>query len=131
MPIFETEKSGFKEVLSMKRWLSILEVLGCIVALSGCKNEAGQAYFNAKVLEVNKEYVDVRCIEAFNSGISVDEEFSVTKDVVSAEGVPELNVDDNIRVVFNGDVMESDPLQIGTVYAIYLLDENGEVIPNN
>jgi len=27
--------------------------------------------------------------------------------------------------------MESDPLQIGTVYAIYLLDENGEVIPNN
>jgi len=42
-----------------------------------------------------------------------------------------LNVDDNIRVVFNGDVMESDPLQIGTVYAIYLLDENGEVIPNN
>ena len=87
--------------------------------------QKGQAYFNAKVLEINKEYVDVRCIEAFNSGISV------TKDVVSAEGVPELNVDDNIRVVFNGDVMESDPLQIGTVYAIYLLDENGEAIPNN
>ena len=110
-----------------------LAVFGCIVALSGCKNEneKRQAYFNAKVLEINKEYVDVRCIEAFNSGISVDEEFSVTKDVVSAEGVPELNVDDNIRVVFNGDVMESDPLQIGTVYAIYLLDENGEVIPNN
>ena len=45
----------------MKRWLSILAVLGCIVALSGCKNgnEAGQAYFNARVLEVNKEYVDV------------------------------------------------------------------------
>ena len=131
MPIFETEKSGFKEVLSMKRWLSIFAVLGCIVALSGCKNEAEQAYFNSIVLEVNKEYVDVRCIEAFNSGISVDEEFSVTKDMVSAEGVPELNVDDNIRVVFNGDVMESEPLQIGTVYAIYLLDENGEVIPNN
>ena len=74
----------------MKRWLSILAVLGCIVALSGCKNENGakQAYFNAKVLEVNKEYVDVRCIETFNSGISVDEEFSVTKDVVSAGGAP-------------------------------------------
>ena len=72
----ELRKSEFKEVLSMKRWLSILAVLGCIVALSGCKNENGakQAYFNAKVLEVNKEYVDVRCIEAFNSGISVDEE---------------------------------------------------------
>ena len=62
----------------MKRWLSILAVFGCIVALSGCKNE-----------------------------------------------------NEKSRVVFNGDVMESDPLQIGTVYAIYLLDENGEVIPNN
>ena len=119
----------------MKRWLSILAVLGCIVALSGCKNENenenGQAYFNAKVLEVNKEAVDVKCIEAFNSGISVAEELSITKEVVSAGGTPELNVDDNIRVVFNGVVMESNTLQIGTVYAIYLLDENGEVIPNN
>lgn len=115
----------------MKRWLSILVVFVCIIALLGCENEKRQAYFNAKVLEVNKEYVDVRCIETFNSGISVDEEFSVTKDGVSTKGAPELNVDDNIRVIFNGDVMESDPLQIGTVYAIYLLDENGEVIPNN
>ena len=114
----------------MKRLLSILVVFAYAIALSGCE-EKGQAYFNAKVLEINKEYVDVRCIETFNSVISVDEEFSVTKDVVSAKGAPELNVDDNTRVVFNGDVMGSDPLQIGTVYAIYLLDENGEVIPNS
>ena len=50
----------------MKRWLSILAVFGCIVALSGCKNEneKRQAYFNAKVLEINKEYVDVSCLES-------------------------------------------------------------------
>ena len=41
-----------------------------------------------------------------------------------------MKVDDNIRVVFNGEIMESDPMQLGTVYAIYLLDENGEVISN-
>jgi hypothetical protein len=35
----ELRKSKFEEVLSMKRWLSILAVFGCIVALSGCKNE--------------------------------------------------------------------------------------------
>ena len=46
----------------MKRWLSILAVLGCIVALSGCKNEAEQAYFNAKVLEVNKEFIELKNI---------------------------------------------------------------------
>ena len=117
----------------MKKWISIVVVFVCIIALSGCRKEIGkeQAYFNARVLEVNKEYVDVQCTETFNSGISVDEEFSVTKDVISAKGAPELNVADNIRVIFDGNVMESDPLQIGTVYAIYLLDENGEVIPNN
>jgi hypothetical protein len=80
---------------------------------------------------VNKGYVDVKCSESFNSGIPVEEEFSITTDVVSGEGTPRLNVDDNIRIVFNGEIMESYPLQLGTVYAIYLLDENGEVIPNN
>lgn len=44
----------------MKRWLSILVIFVCIIALSGCENEKRQAYFNAKVLEVNKEYVDAR-----------------------------------------------------------------------
>ncbi len=33
-----------------------------------------------------------------------------------------------IAIVFDGDVKDSNPLQIGTVYEIYLLDENGEVI---
>ena len=114
----------------MKGRLSVLAVLGCIAALSGCENEAGQAYFNAIVLEVNEEYVEVRCSESFNSGIAVDEEVLAATDVVSGDGVPELNADDNIRVVFDGEIMESYPLQLETVYAIYLLDENGKVIPN-
>ena len=119
--------------LSMKRWLSVLVVFSCIIALFGCENGTikGQVYFNAQVLEVNKGYIKVRCVETFNSGISVDEEFSVTTDVVSNNEIPELNVDDNIRVVFNGEIMESYPIQLGTIYAIYLLDENGEVLPNN
>ena len=109
----------------MKRWLSVLVVFSCIIALFGCENGTikGQVYFNAQVLEVNKGYIKVRCVETFNSGISVDEEFSVTTDVVSNS--------DNIRVVFNGEIMESYPIQLGTIYAIYLLDENGEVLPNN
>ena len=69
----------------MKRWLSVLVVFSCIIALFGCENGTikGQVYFNAQVLEVNKGYIKVRCVETFNSGISVDEEFSVTTDVVS------------------------------------------------
>lgn len=117
-------------VLVIKRWLFVLVVFGCIIAFCRCKNEAGQAYFNARVLEVNKGFVVVRCIESFNSEISVDEEFHVTTDVVAESGVPEMKAEDSIRVVFNGDVMESYPLKIGKVFAIYLLDENGKVIQN-
>lgn len=38
-----------------------------------------------------------------------------------------MAVGDNIRVVFTG-VQEKDPVGFDTVFAIYLLDENGEVI---
>ena len=114
--------------------LSGLLVLVCMITLSGCgsgyKSEKGQVCFNAKVLEVNNGFVNVRCSETFNSGIPAGEEFPVTTDVVADNGAPEMKVDDNISVVFNGEIMESDPLQLGTVYAIYLLDENGEVISN-
>lgn len=113
----------------MKRLLSLLLILACMMTLSAC--EKGQVYFNATVLELNDGSVKVKCTDAFDSGISVNEEFSVSTDVVSAKGAPELVVDDHIRVVFNGEIMESDPLQLGTVFAIYLLDENGEVIPND
>lgn len=111
----------------MKKWLSALLVCLCMLSLAGC--EKGQGYFNAEVLQVHSGFVEVRCVEPYNSGISAGEEFSVTTDVVSASGAPKMKTGDTIRVVFNGDVMESDPLQLGTVFAIYLFDENGEIIP--
>lgn len=112
----------------MKRWLSLLLALVCATTLFGC--EKGQAYFNATVLELNDGAVKVKCTDPFNSGIPANEEFSVSTDVADARGVPEMEADDYIRVVFNGEIMESDPLQLGTVFAIYQLDENGEAIPN-
>ncbi len=123
----------------MRRLLSLLFVLVCMMTLFGCGkepgeglvNEKGQVYFNAIVLEANEGSVKVKCTEAFASGISVDEEVSVSTNVVASKGAPEMTVGDKIRVVFNGEIMESYPLKLGTVFAIYLLDENGEVIPND
>lgn len=123
----------------MKRLLSLLFVLVCMMTLFGCGkepgeglvDEKGQAYFNAIVLESNEGSVKVKCTEAFDSGISVDEEFSVSTNVIASKGAPEMTVGDKIRVVFNGEIMESYPLKLGTVFAIYLLNENGEVIPND
>lgn len=89
--------------------------------------EKEQVYFDATVLEVKKKSIKVKCSESFNSGIPVDEEFSVTTNRVESGELPDLNAGDHIRIVFDGIIKESYPLQLGNVFAIYLLDENGNL----
>ena len=89
--------------------------------------EKEQVYFDATVLEVKKKSIKVKCSESFDSGIPVDEEFSVTTNIVEGGELPDLNAGDHIRIVFDGIIKESYPLQLGNVFAIYLLDENGNL----
>ena len=89
--------------------------------------EKEQVYFDATVLEVKKKSIKVKCSESFDSGIPVDEEFSVTTNRVESGELPDLNAGDHIRIVFDGIIKESYPLQLGNVFAIYLLDENGDL----
>ena len=89
--------------------------------------EKEQVYFDATVLEVKKKSIKVKCSESFDSGIPVDEEFSVTTNIVESGELPDLNAGDHIRIVFDGIIKESYPLQLGNVFAIYLLDENGNL----
>ena len=46
--------------------------------------EKEQVYFDATVLEVKKKSIKVKCSESFDSGIPVDEEFSVTTNIVES-----------------------------------------------
>ena len=87
--------------------------------------EKEQVYFDATVLEVKKKSIKVKCSESFDSGIPVDEEFSVTMNRVESGELPDLNAGDHIRI--DGIIKESYPLQLGNVFAIYLLDENGNL----
>ena len=89
--------------------------------------EKEQVYFDATVLEVKKKSVKVKCSESFDSGIPVDAEFTVTTNRVESSELPDLNAGDHIRIVFDGIIKESYPLQLGKVFAIYLLDENGNL----
>lgn len=86
--------------------------------------EKEQVYFDATVLEVKKKSIKVKCSESFDSGIPVDEEFSVTTNRVESGELPDLNAGDHIRIAFDGIIKESYPLQLGNVFAIYLLNEN-------
>lgn len=107
-------------------------LISMMFLLVGCRKEEtienGQSYFNATIIETNNNSVQVKVTDGKNSGISVESEVTVSLSVVSADEVPELSVGDTIRVVFNGEVKESYPLQLGTVFAIFHLDENGEVV---
>lgn len=94
------------------------------VADLNSSQEKEQVYFDATVLEVKKKSIKVKCSESFDSGIPVDEEFSVTTNRVESGELPDLNAGDHIRIAFDGIIKESYPLQLGKVFAIYLLDEN-------
>ena len=96
-------------------------------SVSNIPEENGQDYFNVKVLEVEDNYLKVECLEITSGAITKGTQLSVTMNVASANEVPDVQVGDEIRVVFSG-VMETYPPQLQTVWAIYLLDEDGNVV---
>ena len=120
----------------MKKYIVALLVFACIIVMAGCSAKEpvgdppeanGQDYFNAEVVEVLDNRVSVRCLDITTGAITEGTELSVTTKVSSANEVPEMEVGDHIRVVFSG-VMETDPPRLQTVFSIWKVDENGEVL---
>ena len=117
----------------MKKLLVLVMTMICMVLFVACNNdndENGQDYFNALVLEVHEDNVLVECLDITTGAITEGTQLNVTKNVFSTNEVPKMEVGSEIRVVFTG-VMEIDPPRLQTVFAIYLLDEDGNVITNN
>ena len=120
----------------MKKFIALFLALACIAVMAGCSAKEpvgdppeanGQDYFNAEVLEVLDNQIEVRCLDVTTGAITEGTELSVTTKVSSANEVPEMEVGDHIRVVFTG-VMETDPPRLQTVFSIWKVDENGEVL---
>lgn len=120
----------------MKKFIALFLALACIAVMAGCSAKEpvgdppeanGQDYFNAEVLEVLDNQIEVRCLDVTTGAITEGTELSVTTKVSSANEVPEIEVGDHIRVVFTG-VMETDPPRLQTVFSIWKVDENGEVL---
>lgn len=90
-------------------------------------NHNTQEYCNAKVLEVYEDYIVVECLDVTSGLLKTGTKTVVTKDIVSAKGVPKLTIGDNIRIVYSG-LKRTEPEEMKIVYAIYHLDEKGEII---
>lgn len=115
----------------MKKRIAIVLLMVCILSLPACVSKKGQAYLNAVVLEITETEILAQCLEE-STGQLTGTEISISKEVVSGDGIPEIAPESTIRVVyeFNRVKKLEDPVKIDHVYAIYLLDEKGEVIPN-
>lgn len=115
----------------MKRVIAISVILVCLFSMTACNNKKGQDYLNARVTEIKENEIIAECIDESTNQLT-GSLLSISKEVVSADGIPNIKVGQEIRVVFDFDKVSklNDPVKIEHVYAIYLLDENGEVIAN-
>ena len=119
----------------MKRYLSVILSILCILLFVGCgknvelETEApSQDYFNAIVLEIKNGIILAECTECDSGAISVGSKVSINLDTVSSEEIPLLVVGDPIRVVYIGEVIESDPLKLQEVISIFWVNPNGEIV---
>ena len=126
-------KCIFKKVILLIIIFSLsLLMIGCV----NFKVENGKTenYMNAVVNDIKEESINVIPIDNENvnseKNIINADSVIINKNTISTDKLPKLDKGDKIRIVYNGESVKEDPLKIEIIFAIYLLDENDEVIPN-
>lgn len=84
-------------------------------------------FFDGKVLEVGENAILVKPNED-EITLKSENEISVALDFESNIPLPTFNVGDDVRVIYNGQITKSIPPQINGVFAVYLLDDNGNIL---
>ena len=110
----------------MKKLVTLVLALACILALVGCSNRsmnyiiANEPNITGIVEEVHDNYIII-FIES--DGYPNGAECKVTLNAENGDGIySPITVGDEVTIYYNGDIAESDPLQINTVYAILLTE---------
>ena len=102
------------------------------VFLTAC--EVRDSYMNAEVISADETSITVRSIKAGDShapkGVLKAETLILDLTGYDSVSIPEgLAPGDGIRVLFNPDSFKKGEVpEIGIVFQIYRLDENGEVV---
>lgn len=121
-----------------KKVILLIIIFGLSLLMIGCVNfkvENGKTenYINAVVDDIKEDSIKVVPIDNENvnseKNIINADSVIINKNTISTDKLPELEKGDKIRIVYNSESVKEDPLKIEIVFAIYLLDENGEVIP--
>lgn len=111
-----------KGVLGMKKLISFVMVMVMVFTLAGCKAwEGNDQFFDAEVLEINDNSILVKPIGG--KDIPSAEQVIVSTKISGTNKLPDMEEGTEIRVMYGGDVMETEPARIEIVFAIYRLDE--------
>ena len=108
----------------MKKLMGFILSLVCVLAMSGCNNKSMDYIIKNKpsvtgiVEEVRDDYIIMYSDSA--EGYPNGSRWSISLDVENKDSYTDLEVGDEIVVYHDGNVMETEPLKVGTVYAITL-----------
>ena len=101
----------------MKKLIALVLTLVCVLAMVGCNNRSmnyiisNEPSITGIVKETNENSI---LIENENS------EYWVSLNVENKDSMTSFNIGDEVVVYYDGNVAESYPMQINTVYAITL-----------
>ena len=108
----------------MKRFISLILSLTFVLVLAGCNNRSMNYIIENEpsvvgvVEEVHDDYVIMYSETA--EGYPNGSRWSISLTVESKDSYADPVVGDEIVVYHDGNVMETDPLKVGIVYAITL-----------
>ena len=108
----------------MKRFISLILSLTFVLVLAGCNNRSMNYIIENEpsvvgvVEEVHDDYVIMYSETA--EGYPNGSRWSISLTVESKDSYADPVGGDEIVVYYDGNVMETDPLKVGTVYAITL-----------
>ena len=109
--------------MNMKRWTALFLTLVCILGLAGCDNRT-RNYIIENEPSITGTLEEVRdnaiIIHINTQGYPNGASCKVSLDVENKDSYTDISVGDEIVVYYNGEIAESDPLQINTVYGITL-----------
>lgn len=115
----------------MKRYKAAAFALACICLMAGCSRQgnattqvtAENYTFEAKVLETGEQFILVEPVEGTEERKSADQISISTGEIGESESLEvlkELQSGDLISIGYQGDIAESYPAQIHSVYQIRL-----------
>lgn len=107
----------------MKKIISIIMAIICALILAGCRRDLNYIISNkpsvlGTVEEITDSAILITCKDL--EGYAQDTQCWVSLDVEYEDGLSEYSVGDIVDVFYDGTINETYPLQINTVYAIFL-----------